>query len=97
MVEVHIFAPFYALLGEEEAVEAMLRERAVVVRAEPGCLGANAFRSARDQRSFWTYSHWIDKEAAESHTTTPHMVQFVEKMQELTVGPLDVTSTHLIA
>ena len=95
-MEVYVFVRFYAHPGREGAVGAMLREMVVLTRTEPGCLGVNAYRSVSDPRLFWVHSRWTGKEALEMHATVPHMVRFLEKIQELTVDQLDVASTHLI-
>jgi quinol monooxygenase YgiN len=95
-MELFIFARFHALVGQEAAVAAALREQVPAVRAEPGCLTIAAYRSVRDSRLFWIYSRWIDEAAFEIHAELPHTQRFVERVQQLIDHPFDVTRTHPI-
>jgi quinol monooxygenase YgiN len=96
-MELVIFARFHAREGQEEAVAAALREQVPCVRAEPGCLGIAAYRSARDPLFYWIHSRWIDEAAFEVHAELPRTQRFVERMQELIDHPFEATRTHPIA
>ena len=96
-MELFIFARFHAREGLEEAVAALLREQVGPVRAEPGCLVINAYRSVRDARLFWIHSHWTDQEAFEVHADLPRTQRFVEAAEQLIDHPFDVTRSVIIA
>jgi quinol monooxygenase YgiN len=96
-MELAIFAWFHALVGQDEAVAAALREQVPSVRAEPGCLAIAAYRSIRDPLLFWIHSRWIDEAAFETHAELPQTRLFVERVQQLIDHPFDVTRTHPIA
>ena len=95
-MELCIFARFHARAGEEEAVAAALRDVVGPTRAEPGCLGIDAFRSTRDGRLFYIHSRWKDEAAFDRHAGLPHTVRFVERVTPLIDHPLDVTRAEQI-
>jgi len=96
-MELFIFARFHARQGQEEAVAALLREQVGPVRAEPGCLAINAYRSVRDAQLFWIHSRWTDQEAFEIHADLPRTQRFVEAAEQLIDHPFDVTRSVTIA
>lgn len=96
-MELFIFARFHAREGQEEAVAALLREQVGPVRAEPGCLAINAYRSVRDPRLFWIHSRWTDQAAFETHADLPRTQRFVEAAEQLIDHPFDVTRSVTIA
>ena len=86
-----IFARLHVREGQEESVAAALREEVPLARAEPYCLGHEAYRSTRDPRLFFIHSRWAEEAAFEAHTQLPHTVKFVERVQPLIDRELDVT------
>ena len=62
-----VFARFHARQGNEEAVANLMRQQIVAVRAEPGCLAIDAFRSTRDPRLFYFHLRWVDESAFDLH------------------------------
>ena len=92
--ELFIFARFHAREGQEEAVAAVMREMLGPVRAEPGCMAIEVYRSTRDPRLFYIHSRWVDDAAFEVHCELPHTVLFVGRVQPLIDHPLDVTRTR---
>jgi quinol monooxygenase YgiN len=62
-MELTVFARFHAREGGAEAVAALMRNQLGPVRAEPGCLAIDAFRSTRDPRLFYFHSRWVDETA----------------------------------
>ncbi len=60
-MELCIFACFHAREGKEDAVATAMRDMRGPVRAEPGCLAIECFRSTRDPRLFFIHSRWIDE------------------------------------
>jgi len=93
-MELTVFARFHAREGEEGAVATLMRGQLESVRAEPGCLAIEAFRSTRDPRLFYFHSRWVDEAAFDTHAGLPHTVLFLERVQPLIDHPLDVTRTR---
>lgn len=96
-MELFIFGRFHAREGQEEAVEAALREVAGPSRAEAGCLALQSYRSLRDPRLFYVHSRWSDEAAFDAHAALPHTVRFIERVRRLIDHPLDVTRARPIA
>jgi len=74
-------AYFHARQGREEIIAAAMRESGAAVRAEPGCLGCEYFRSTRDPRVFYIHSRWVDEAAFELHADLPHTIRFLEQVE----------------
>ncbi len=72
---------FHARPGQEETIAAAMREAAPAVRAEPGCLGIDYFRSSRDPALFYIHSRWQDEAAFEIHADLPHTIRFLERVE----------------
>ena len=51
--------------------------------AEPGCVRFDVVRSLEDPHEFLIWEVYLDEEAAAFHKTTPHYLEFKEKMPEL--------------
>ena len=92
-MELFVFARFHAREGQEDAVAALMRNQLSPVRAEPGCVAIDAFRSTRDARLFYFHSRWINEAAFDTHAGLPHTARFLERVQPLIDHPLDVTRT----
>ena len=71
---------FHAREGQEETIASAMREAASDVRAEPGCLGIDYFRSTRDPRLFYIHSRWRDEAAFEIHADLPHTTRFLDRI-----------------
>jgi quinol monooxygenase YgiN len=95
-MDLFIFGRFHARPGQEDAVEAALRDVVGPSRAEGGCLSIQAFRSTRDPRLFYIHSRWVDEAALDHHAGLPHTVRFIERVQALLDHPLDVTRAALV-
>jgi quinol monooxygenase YgiN len=80
-MELFIFARFHARPGNEAAVAATLLEILPPTRAEPGCLGTNAFRCIHDPQLFYIHSRWTNKAA-------------FERVEPLLDHPLNATRTE---
>ncbi len=87
------FARFHAKKGQEEAISALLRAQIGPVRAEPGCLEMDAYRSTRNPRLFYIHSRWADEHAFEVHARLPSTDRFVERMQALIDHEFQATRT----
>jgi quinol monooxygenase YgiN len=95
-MELFIFARFHARDGEDETVAAAMRDMLGPVRAEPGCLSIDVFRSTLDPRLFYVHSRWIDEAAFDRHAGLPHTVRFLERVRLSIDHPLDVTRARPI-
>jgi quinol monooxygenase YgiN len=90
-MELFIIARFRARVGQDEALAALLREQLQHVRAEPGCLRLDAFRSTRDPSLFFFHSRWVDEAAFDLHAGLPHTLRFLERVGQLIDHPLDIS------
>jgi len=89
-MEIFVFARFHARAGQDEALAVLMREQLQPVRAEPGCLRIDAFRSTRDPGLFFFHSRWVDEAAFDTHADLPHTVRFLKEVQQLIDHPLDI-------
>jgi len=92
-MELVIIARFYACAGNDDAVAAEVEAIAPRCRLEDGCLSYSAFRSTLDPRRFFLMSRWVDEASFERHYTTPHLMQFLARMEKLVDHPLDISRT----
>ena len=95
-MDTFIFARFHARPGNENKVAEALIDVLAPTRAESGCININAFRANRDPQLFFIHSRWKDEIAFEKHTTLPHTVHFVERIEPLIDHPFDVCRTEKI-
>lgn len=95
-VEQFVFVRLHALEGEENAVEAALRDVTGPSREERGCVSFHTFRSMRDPRLFFIHSRWVDETAFQKHAGLPHTLRFLERVDALLDQPRDVTRTEMI-
>lgn len=89
-MELFIVARFRAYDGSEQALANAMSAMLGPVRAEPGCLHIEAFRSIRDARLFFVHSRWGDEAAFDPHVSRPHTLQFVRQVQPMIEHALDV-------
>jgi quinol monooxygenase YgiN len=90
-MELFIFARFQVREDNESVAAAVLREQTAGVRAEPGCLAIQAYRSILDPRLFYIHSRWMDETAFEIHADLPRTVEFVKRMETLIDHPFEAT------
>jgi quinol monooxygenase YgiN len=95
-MELFIFARFHARPGNEGAVAEALLEVIVSTRKEAGCLSIHAFQSVRDAQLFYIHSRWKDEAAFDYHAGLPHTIRFIQRVEPLIDGPLDVTRAERI-
>ncbi len=67
-----------------------------MVRAEPGCLAIEAYRSTRDPRLFWIHSRRIDEAAFEIHAELANTLRLLDRIEQLIDHPLDVSRTQVL-
>jgi len=89
-MDLFVIARFHARAGQDEAVAAVMREQLQPVRAEPGCLRIDAFRSTRDPSLFFFHSRWVNETAFDLHARLPHTVRFLERVEQLIDHPLEI-------
>lgn len=94
--QLYIFARFRAKSGNQDAVEAALREVVPPTRAEAGCLSLNTFRSTRDPQLFFLHSKWVDEAAFDLHASFAHTVKFTDTVKPLIDHEFDLTRTWLM-
>ena len=70
-MEIFVFARFHARAGQDEALAVLMREQLQPVRAEPGCLRIDAFRSTRDPSLF--FFHVGSMKPLSTRTPTSHI------------------------
>ena len=94
--QLYIFARFRAKPGNENALEAALREVVPPTRAEAGCLSLNTFRSTSDPQLFYLHSKWVDEAAFDLHASLPHTVKFIATVERLIDHKFDLTRAKLM-
>lgn len=72
-----LIATYTVVPGNEDAVEAILRELQPLSRAEPGCVHYQVQRSIEDRSIFVLYEVWADEAAYQAHTETDHFRRLV--------------------
>jgi quinol monooxygenase YgiN len=92
----YVFARFHAKIGSERDVEQAMVKVLGPTRNEPGCLGADMFRSVRDGRLFYIHSRWQNEAAFDWHADQPYTEAFVDDVEQLIDHPLDVARTQLL-
>lgn len=88
-----IIARLQAAPGKADALAALLREQAAVVRREePGCLAYIPHRDTADPDAFLFYELYRDKAAFDLHRASPHLATFRERRERegLVTGPAEV-------
>ncbi len=95
-MKIFIFARFHAGEGKENELAGILTTVSAATRAEPDCLGHQAFRSTKEPRLFFIHSQWTNDAAFERHIGLPHTLRFVEQVQPLIDHEMDVVRTRLV-
>jgi quinol monooxygenase YgiN len=88
-----VVAKIRAAKGKGDALAALLREQAAVVRkAEPGCLVYRPHRSSKDPDLFVFYEQYKDEAAFDLHRQAPHLATYRERREKerLTEGAAEV-------
>jgi quinol monooxygenase YgiN len=88
-----VVARIRAAKGKGDALAALLREQAGVVRKnEPGCLAYRPHRSSKDPDLFLFYEQYRDEAAFDAHRKAPHLAAYRERREKegLTEGAVEV-------
>jgi quinol monooxygenase YgiN len=90
---VTVLIVYQALPGRaDEGVAALARLVDVVVAEEPACLGITIHQDVSDPARVLLHEEWVDKASyVGPHMTTPHILAFIERAQELFAGPPDIS------
>jgi quinol monooxygenase YgiN len=89
-----VLARWKAQLGEEDDVEAALRQLQPASRAEPGCIGYQVHRAVEDPTLFVIYEEYADRAAFEDHRGSPHFERYglsdaIPRLEERVVTALE--------
>jgi quinol monooxygenase YgiN len=95
-MEFVVIARYRASAGEEDRVEAALREMRTPSRSEPGNLGYEVMRDPGQAGVFVLYERYTDEAAFQAHLATGHFVTwlrgqvlpFLEERTRLDLVPL---------
>ncbi|MFE6735033.1 putative quinol monooxygenase [Microbacterium sp. NPDC057650] len=82
-----LHATFTARPGAGDPVAALLRDFAVAVRAEPGCVVFDATRLVDAPDRFFVYEEYRDEASFQAHLANPAGGPFNAALQELIVEP----------
>lgn len=94
-----VIAKLRAAPGKADALAALLREQAAVVRREePGCLAYVPYRDATDGDAFVFYEVYRDQAAFDLHRASPHLAAFRERRERegLVAGPAEVRAYRAV-
>ena len=70
--QVAIVVHYQATKGRGDEVATLLARHAAATQAEPGNLDFVALRSFEDPDAFVLYERYVDSDAFEAHTASPH-------------------------
>ena len=80
---VTVVAKIRAAKGKGDALAALLKEQAGVVRKnEPGCLVYRPHRSTKDPELFLFYEMYTDDAAFDLHRKAPHLAAYRERREK---------------
>lgn len=81
-----LYAEFTALAGHADAVAALLAQLVDAVRAEPGNIVFDAYRTTENPDVFFVYEVYADAAAFDAHLAAEHSVEFNSKLGPLVEG-----------
>ncbi len=95
-MEFVVIAQYKARAGEEDRVEAALKNVRGPSRAEPGNLDYQVLRDPREQAVFVLYERYVDEAAFDAHRATPHfstwlsgqVLPFLDERRRLDLVPV---------
>jgi quinol monooxygenase YgiN len=65
-------------------------------RAETGCIRIHLYESMREPPALFIHSEWVDEQAFNAHSQTPHMNRFLGLIDELITHTLQAERTRQI-
>lgn len=86
MAQKSLYAVITALPGKEDEIAKLLKELAVNVRAEAGCVRFEPYRLADNPRIFHIEETYKDEEAFQAHMGMAHGKKFNETITSLVEG-----------
>jgi quinol monooxygenase YgiN len=69
--------------GKEQELEATLRGLVAPTRQEAGCINYDLFQDNASPGEFALYENWAAVPEWEAHMKTPHLVDFVARVDDL--------------
>ena len=72
-----VAATWRAKPGEEDRISGIIEAMTRPSRAEDGCLLYQGHSSVDEPGTFFLYEAYVDKDAYETHTQTPHFTELV--------------------
>ncbi|QCE35520.1 antibiotic biosynthesis monooxygenase [Acetobacteraceae bacterium] len=86
MTQKSLYAVITALPGKEEEIAKLLKELAVKVRAEAGCVRFLPYRLVESPQVFHIHETYEDEAAFKTHISQEHGKIFNEKLKSLAKG-----------
>ena len=82
-----MIATLYALEGQEETGQAILKEAQASTHNEAGCRLYALYVDEADPRTFVMIEIWDDDAALDSHIASPHIQELIAKSAGVFAGP----------
>jgi quinol monooxygenase YgiN len=89
--KVSVFALVKAKPGMEETVKKELSALVGPTLVEEGCINYDLHRSLDHKGHFRFYENWTSKELLDRHLQSPHVKQFIAKVDKLLAEPPEIT------
>ena len=86
-----------AQAGKEQALREALEALVAPTSKEDGYVTYDLHQGVEDPATFFFYENWESGAALDAHLATPHLVDFVGKMDGLLDGGLQITRLRRIA
>ena len=83
--------------GTEQALREALEALVAPTAKEDGYVNYDLHQCVEDPAVFFFYENWESGQALDAHLATPHLVDFVGKMDDLLDGGLQITRLRRIA
>ena len=85
-----VIAKIRAKAGKEEELIKAFKEFVPKIEAEEGCLAYEFHQDHKEPSLFITYEKYVDSDAVNNHSTTPHVQEFVPLLLPLIEGQPDL-------
>ena len=92
-----MIAKLYALEGQEETAQAILRDAQTGTHDEAGCRLYALHVDEADPRAFVIIEIWDDDDALESHIASPHIQELIAKSEGVFTGPPEIQRLYALA
>ena len=92
-----VIASMRAKPGQEQALREALEALIAPTALEDGYVNYDLHQGAEDPAVFFFYENWESAAALDAHLATPHLVDFIGRMDDLLDGALQISRLHRIA